>query len=76
MEEKLLSTVRDYIEINAKEKAKENFISCPHTNLNISNDKLKHNLDKINYYLVNKKKLKKRQIIMHKKRTKLFDQQK
>ena len=63
MEENLLSTVRDYIEINAKEKAKANFISCPHTNQNISNDKLKHNLDKINYYLVNKKKLKKKSII-------------
>ncbi|MDA7457082.1 AMP-binding protein [Candidatus Pelagibacter ubique] len=63
MEENLLSTVRDYIEINAREKAKANFISCPHTNQNISNDKLKHNLDKINYYLVNKKKLKKKSII-------------
>jgi hypothetical protein len=49
MKENLLSTVRDYIEINAKEKAKANFISCPHTNQNISNDKLKHNLDRINY---------------------------
>jgi len=56
MEENLLSTVRDYIEINAKEKAKANFISCPHTNQKISNDKLKDNLDRINYYLVKKKK--------------------
>ena len=63
MEENLLSTVRDYIEINAIEKAKANFISCPHTNQKISNDKLKDNLDRINYYLVNKKKLKKKSII-------------
>jgi hypothetical protein len=65
MEENLLSTIRDYIEINAKEKAKANFISCPYTNQNISNDKLKHNLDRINYYLVNKKKLKKKIYYLH-----------
>ena len=65
MEEKLLSTVRDYIEINAKEKAKANFISCPHTNQNISNDKLKHNLDRISYYLVKKKKTKKKIYYLH-----------
>ena len=69
MEENLLSTIRDYIEINAKEKAKANFISCPYTNQNISNDKLKHNLDRINYYLVKKKKLKKNLLSAHLRRT-------
>ena len=68
MAEKLI-TVRDYIEINAKEKAKATFIICPHTNQNISNDKLKHNLDKINYYLVNRKKLKKNLLSAHLQRT-------
>ena len=44
MEEKLLSTVRDYIEINAKEKAKANFISCPHTNQNLLSAHLRRTL--------------------------------
>ena len=63
MHEKLPVTVREYIEINCNEKPKAEFISCPHTNKNISNEKLKNNLDKINYYLANKKGLKKNSII-------------
>ena len=54
-----LNTIRKYIEFNAKENPQFDFISCPHTNNNISNKQLKINLDKINFYLVNKKKQKK-----------------
>ena len=54
-----LNTIRKYIEFNAKENPQSAFVSCPHTNNKISNKQLKINLDKINFYLVNKKKQKK-----------------
>ena len=55
-----LNTIRKYIEFNAKENPQSTFVSCPHTNNKISNKQLKINLDKINFYLVNKKKTKKK----------------
>ena len=55
-----LNTIRKYIEFNAKENPQSDFVSCPHTNNKISNKHLKINLDKINFYLVNKKKQKKK----------------
>jgi len=58
-----LNTIRKYIEFNAKENPQFDFVSCPHTNNKISNKQLKINLDKINFYLVNKKKQKKNSII-------------
>ena len=63
MNEESLNTIRKYIEFNAKENPQSDFVSCPHTNNKISNKQLKINLDKINFYLVNKKKQKKNSII-------------
>jgi len=63
MNEVSLNTIRKYIEFNAKENPQSDFVSCPHTNNKISNKQLKINLDKINFYLVNKKKQKKNSII-------------
>ena len=63
MNNKSLDTIRSYVEFNAITNPKLNFINCPHTNKNISNEKLKVNLDKVNFYLVNKHKLKKSSII-------------
>jgi len=63
MNEESLNTIRKYIEFNAKENPQFDFVSCPHTNNKISNKQLKINLDKINFYLVNKKKQKKNSII-------------
>ena len=58
-----LNTIRKYIEFNAKENPHSDFVTCSHTNHKISNIQLKINLDKINFYLVNKKKQKKNSII-------------
>ena len=55
-----LNTIRKYIEFNAKENPHSDFATCSHTNHKISNIQLKINLDKINFYLVNKKKTKKK----------------
>jgi len=63
MNSKSLDTIRNYIEFNAATNPKLNFVTCPHTSKNISNEKIKDNLDKINYYLINKYKLKKSSII-------------
>ena len=60
MNEESLKTIRKYIEFGAKESPQSNFITCPYTNNTISNIELKNNLDKINFYLVNKKKQKKK----------------
>ena len=60
MNNKSLDTLRNYVEFNAKENPRLNFITCPHTNKSISNEKFKTNLDKINFYLVNKNKQKKK----------------
>jgi hypothetical protein len=54
-----LNTIRKYIEFNAKENPHSDFVTCSHTNHKISNIQLKINLDKTNFYLVNKKKQKK-----------------
>ena len=59
MNYKSLDTIRSYVEFNSKENPKLNFISCPQTNKTISNEKLKINLDKINFYLTKEKKQKK-----------------
>ena len=58
-----LNTIRKYIEFNAKENPHSDFVTCSLTNHKISNIQLKINLDKINFYLVNKKKQKKNSII-------------
>ena len=58
-----LNTIRKYIEFNAKENPHSDFVTCSHTNHKISNIQLKINLDKTNFYLVNKKKQKKNSII-------------
>jgi len=63
MNSKSLDTIRSYVEFNAKENPKLNFITCPQTNKTVSNEKLKINLDKINFYLVKEKKQKKNSII-------------
>jgi len=63
MNYKSLDTIRSYVEFNAKENPRLNFISCPQTNKIISNEKLKINLDKINFYLTKEKKQKKNSII-------------
>ena len=59
MNSKSLDTIRSYVEFNVKENPKLNFITCPQTNKTVSNEKLKINLDKINFYLVNEKNKKK-----------------
>ena len=59
-----LDTVRDYINFNSQNKADLNFITCPHTEIKISNKKLKINLEKINYFLAVEKN-KKRIINLH-----------
>ena len=58
-----LSTLKDYVNFNFKKNSDSNFIICPHTKKKISNKKIKLNLDKINYYLTQKKKLRKNSII-------------
>ena len=58
-----LNTIRKYIEFNAKENPHSDFVTCSHSNHKISNIQLKINLDKINFYLLNKKKQKKNSII-------------
>jgi len=58
-----LNTIRKYIEFNAKENPHSDFVTCSLTNHKISNIQLKINLDKINFYLVNKKKQKKNSIV-------------
>ena len=60
MKEESLNTIRKYIEFRATESPHSTFVTCPHTNHKISNIQLKNNLDKINFYLVNKKKQKKK----------------
>ena len=58
-----LSTLKDYVNFNFKKNSDSNFIICPYTKNKISNKKIKLNLDKINFYLTQKKKLKKNSII-------------
>ena len=53
-----LETVRDYINFNSKNYPDTNFVTCPHTEIKISNKNLKINLDKLNYYLTVQKEQK------------------
>jgi len=63
MSEKLLQTVRDYIYYNELQKTKEDFVICPHSNIKISNESLRKNLDKIHLFLTSKKNQTKGSII-------------
>jgi len=63
MSEKLLQTVRDYIHYNELQKPKEDFVICPHSNIKISNENLRKNLDKIHLFLTSKKNQTKGSII-------------
>ena len=63
MSEKLLQTVRDYIHYNELQKPKEDFVICPHSNIKISNESLRKNLDKIHLFLTSKKNQTKGSII-------------
>ena len=63
MSEKLLQTVRDYIYYNELQKPKEDFVICPHSNIKISNESLRKNLDKIHLFLTSKKNQTKGSII-------------
>ena len=60
MNEQFLHTVRDYIHYNELQKPKEDFVICPHSNIKISNENLRKNLDKIHLFLTSKKKSNKR----------------
>jgi len=55
MNEQYLLTVSDYIHYNALKKPKDNFVICPHSNIKISNENLRKNLDKIYLFLTSKK---------------------
>ena len=57
------NTVREHVNNNFKESPNFNFITCPYTKKKITNKNLKENLEKINSYLTQKKKLKKNSII-------------
>ena len=63
MSEKLLQTVRDYIYYNELQKPKEDFVICPHSNIKISNENLRKNLDKIHLFFTSKKNQTKGSII-------------
>ena len=63
MSEKLLQTVSDYIHYNGLQKPKEDFVICPHSNIKISNESLRKNLDKIHLFLTSKKNQTKGSII-------------
>ena len=60
MTEQFLQTVRDYIHNNELQKPKDEFVICPHSNIKISNENLRKNLDKIQLFLTSKKKSNKR----------------
>ena len=55
-----LNTVRDHVDNNFKESPNLNFITCPYTKKKITNKNLKVNLEKIYFYLTQKKKIKKK----------------
>ena len=63
MSEKLLQTVRDYIHYNELQIPKEDFVICTHSNIKISNESLRKNLDKIHLFLTSKKNQTKGSII-------------
>ena len=51
MNEQFLQTVSDYIHYNESQKPKDEFVICPHSNIKISNENLRKNLDKIHLFL-------------------------
>ena len=55
MNEQFLQTVSDYIHYNELQKPKDQFVICPHSNIKISNEDLRKNLDKIHLFLTAKK---------------------
>ena len=55
MNEQYLKTVSDYIHYNVLQKPKEDFVICPHSNIKITNENLRKNLDKIHLFLTSKK---------------------
>jgi len=63
MNEQFLQTVRDYIHYNELQKPKDEFVICPHSNIKISNENLRKNLDKIHLFLTSKKNQTKGSII-------------
>ena len=63
MSEQILQTVNDYIHYNESKKPKDEFIICPHSNIKISNENLRKNLDKIHLFLTSKKNQTKGSII-------------
>jgi len=63
MNEQFLQTVRDYIHYNELQKPKDEFVICPHSNIKISNEDLRKNLDKIYLFLTSKKNQTKGSII-------------
>ncbi len=58
-----LNTVRDFVNFNFKNTPDLDFITCAHTQKNISNKQLKNNLEKLNYYLTIEKKQNKGSLI-------------
>ena len=54
-----LNTVRDHVDNNFKESPNFNFFTCPYIKKKITNKNLKVNLEKIYYYLTQKKNEKK-----------------
>jgi len=50
MSEQILQTVSDYIHYNELQKPKDDFVICPHSNIKISNEILRKNLDKIHLF--------------------------
>ena len=58
-----LNTVRDFVNFNSENTPDLDFITCPHTQKNISNKQLKNNLEKLNYYLTIEKKQNKGSLI-------------
>jgi len=63
MSEQILQTVNDYIHYNESKKPKDEFVICPHSNIKISNENLRKNLDKIHLFLTSKKNQTKGSII-------------
>ena len=63
MNEQFLQTVSDYIHYNESQKPKDDFVICPHSNIKISNENLRKNLDKIHLFLTSKKNQTKGSII-------------
>ena len=63
MNEQFLQTVSDYIHYNESQKPKDEFVICPHSNIKISNENLRKNLDKIHLFLTSKKNQTKGSII-------------